>query len=113
MKFLTLIILLTSMLPAWSLTRSEMEEMLRTKNLSLSSFESRGLQVIMGEVTGHGRQIPMDKLEAIFTDKDVILRREIEATTPAQARSLSGIDTLRARGQYFLKGDVKATIISR
>lgn len=98
---------------AHALTRSDVERMLAAKNVSLRALEGQGAVMLLGEVTGHGRSVPLEKVEAILTEKDVILSHEIESVSPNGARNLSQSDSIRAQGQYILREDVKATILRK
>jgi len=113
MKFFIFFFFLLNSLPVLAISRQEVETLLRSKNISLRGLEAQGSVLLMGEVTGHGKVIPMDKVEAILTDREVILRHEIESISPHGQRSLSTTDSIRGNGRYILTEDVQATILSR
>lgn len=109
MKILILIIFMAA--NSFAITRSDVERLLSHRNVSLKALEASGAQMLMGEVTGHGRAIPVEKIEAILTDNKAILRKDIEGLIPTGARSLNSVETIRSQGQYILTEDVRATIL--
>lgn len=111
MKIFMSLVLFMFMSSAFALTRSDVERMLSSKNVSLQGLEASGSVMLLGEVTGHGRSIPLEKVQAILTDKDAILRHEIESVSPSGVKILGSSDSIRAGGQYILIEDVRATIL--
>jgi hypothetical protein len=111
----TFILILSLIFPLVSqaaLTRQQIETLLNQKNMTLMQLEQRGAQVLLGEVTGHGRAVPFNKVQVLFTESEAILKHEIDSVEfKGGAEQLGNISTVRFQGQYVLKQDVKAAIV--
>ncbi len=105
--FLILFTLLFS-LTGGAMTRPEIEALLKEKGHSLVEMEMRGLRLLMGEVTGH---IPFSKVQVLITEQEAIMKSEIDSVDFSGGQTLGGVSSVRFKGQYVLRRDVKATIV--
>lgn len=113
MKTIFLILALLASLPSFAVNRVEIEALLREKGVELRDLESRGMQTLMGEVTGHISLIPFSKVQILITDQEAILKKEIDGVDFSGSQIMGSIISVRFNGQYVTKQDVKATIISK
>jgi len=111
MKIVFFILLFLSSLSSYAMTRSQLETLLKEKGINLAEVEMKGMKVFMGEVTGHINTIPFSKVKALVTDKEAILKSEIDSVDFKAGQSLGDVVSVRYSGQYILKKDVKATIV--
>lgn len=112
MKILLFLFAILISFPSFGLTRQEMEVLLRVKNTSLNKLESGGNRLLMGEVTGHNSALPFSKVQILITEDEAILKQEISAVDFKGVPQLGNVIAVHAQGQYVLKQDVKAVIIS-
>jgi hypothetical protein len=103
--FLITLLCLFAVLKANALDRVTAQQLLAEKNVSLTSLESNGSQLLLGEITGAGRVIPA-KVEVIFINEEAILKKEIESMD-------QGLSSFRAKGVYFLNTDIKGVILKK
>lgn len=112
MKILLLLLAILISFPSFALTRQEIEALLRLKNTSLEKLERGGNRLLMGEVTGHNSALPFSKVQILITEDEAILKQEISAVDFKGAQQLGNVVAVHAQGQYVLKQDVKALIVS-
>jgi len=80
--------------------------------MSLQILEQQGSQLLLGEVTGAGRALNAEQIDAIFMQDQVVLKQEIEAITfKKKGKKLADIDSFRANGLYFTIEDIQAVLI--
>ncbi|HXH31286.1 MAG TPA: hypothetical protein VNJ01_10780 [Bacteriovoracaceae bacterium] len=109
----TVFFLLTLLLSfqSFALTRTEIDQLLAKKKTSLPKLETQGAKLLPGEVTGHGKSVSFSKVAVLLTDREAILKSEIESVEFDGVHNLENIQTIRFNGQYISREDVKATII--
>lgn len=100
MKTILILIALVFATAAQALDRQSISELLEKKGVALVELERRGFQVLMGEVTGSTKGIPLAKVQAILTHDEAILRREIEGTEVRGSAVLGNLQSVRFGGQY-------------
>lgn len=108
MKILFILLVLLSSLVAEAMPRPQLEALLREKGVILADAEMRGMRVLMGEVTGH---IPFSKVQVLVTDREAILKSEIDSVDFNGPQSVGGVVSVRYNGQYVLRKDVKAVLV--
>ena len=62
-----------------SLSRTQAARLLQERNIQLSARENAGARLLLGEVTGAGLVIPVEKVELVIAQNRVILKKEIES----------------------------------
>ena len=95
---------------AHAITKPQLEALLREKGIEISKLEAQGMQIYMGEVTGHLNALPFSKVQILVTEHEAILKSEIDSVDFSGAQNLGSVVSVRFNGQYLLKQDVKATI---
>ena len=103
-SFLLMAIFIT--LTAQAITNSRVDSLLRVRGLSVEEIRAQGMDVFMGENTGH---IPMAKLKILITDQEAIMKNEIESVDMSGS-TLDSIKSVRFNGRYILKSDIKAAV---
>jgi hypothetical protein len=113
----TLLILLSTLFSLQALAnlnRTQAERLLQSRNIQLQSRESAGARLLLGEVTGAGFVIPVDKVELVIAHNRVILKKEIESMDfVPHTLKLTDLSSFRAHGVYFTKEDIQGALISR
>lgn len=112
MKLIMLLMIALFSIPSFAITKLEVAALLKEKNVSLQQLEQKGAQVILGEVTGHNSALPFSKIQVILTSDEAILRGEIDSVDFKGTQQLGNVVAVRFQGQYVLKQDVKAVIVS-
>ena len=97
-----------------SINRNQAERLLQERNIQLSYRENAGARLLLGEVTGAGLVIPVEKVELIIAQNKVIFKKEIESMdfVPHTLR-LKDLSSFRAHGLYYTRDDIQAALISR
>ncbi len=117
MKALLLIALMIVTAKAFSqtLSRAEAERLLQQRNVNLQQIESQGGRLILGEVTGGGRVLPADRVQAVIVDGRAVLKREIVSMDfrPASGSQIGQLDSFRVGGVYYTREDVRAVVVGR
>jgi hypothetical protein len=112
MKTLTILFsLIVTNVFAQNLSRTQIEQLLLKKNIKLSAVESLGSKLLIGEVTGAGRGVPMSKIQAFITHDRAILSSEIDSIDAGVPSVLSNLSSLRFEGNYILSTDLEAVLI--
>ncbi len=97
-----------------TINRSQAERLLLERNIQLSTRENSGARLLLGEVTGAGFVIPVEKIELVIAQNRVILRKEIESMDfVPHTLKLQDLSSFRAYGVYFTKEDIQGALISR
>ncbi len=111
---LLLVAFLTSFSVSATLGRPQAERLLQERNISLAASESAGARLLLGEVTGAGFVVPMEKVELVIAQNRVFLRKEIEAVDfVPHTQRLNDLSSFRAKGLYFTRDDIQATLVRR
>lgn len=112
MKASLLIVLMIVSAKAMSMDRNTADQLLQAQGMNLSHLEASGATLLLGEVTGGGRAIPADRVQAIILDNQAITRTQISSMDfrPATNR-LSDIDSFRAGGTYFTREDIRGVVV--
>jgi hypothetical protein len=110
MKILLALLVLLTSLTSHALSRSQLEALLKEKGINLMEVEMQGMQVLMGEVSGHINAIPFSKVQILVTESEAILKSEIDSVDFSGAQNMGAVNTVRFNGQYVVKKDIKATI---
>ncbi len=113
MKTLIALLVLLTSLTSHALTRSQLEALLKEKGINLMEVEMQGMRVLMGEVSGHINAIPFSKVQILVTENEAILKREIDSVDFSGAQNMGAVSSVRYNGQYVMKKDIKATIVSQ
>lgn len=111
MRILFSLLFFLSSFNALAMTRPQLESLLKEKGINLAEVEIKGMKVLMGEVTGHINAVPFSKVQILVTNKEAILKNEIDSVDFRSGATLGDIISVRYSGQYILKKDVKATIV--
>lgn len=111
MKILLSILLTLGSLSSFALTRSAASGLLKEKGVELLELERKGMQTLMGEVTGHRSFIPFSQVQVLFTEREAILESEIEDVDFSAAPNLGSVISIRYNGQYISKQDVKGAVL--
>ena len=114
MKSLILIVLMIASANAMSMDRGTADQLLLAQGLNLARFEQAGSVLLLGEVTGGGRAVPMDSVQAILLEDRAIIRNQIGAMDfkPASGR-LADLDSFRAGGVFFTKEDIRGVVVRK
>lgn len=109
MKTLLLIVtlLLSVTLHAQEFRRLHAERLLSGRRLSLEQFEQRGSELLLGEVTGAGRTLNIERVEVLFLADQAILKSEIESLPQTD------LDSFRAHGIYYTVEDIRAVLLKK
>lgn len=70
---------------------------LSQNNLSVAALEGQGLRVLLGEVTGLGKKVSLDRVAHIITKKNIFLvsdANHVEFKYPSAAKTLEDIQYL-------------------
>jgi hypothetical protein len=89
------------------------ESVLKRNNLSMAGLRRDGFKVLLGEVTGAGKAVPLDALKFIVTKKDLMPMSEvthINFKSPSAAKNLSDIKALEFNLKRVSAGNIKAVI---
>lgn len=111
MKFLICLMILANSLLSFSLTREEAIILLAQKNVSLQQLEDQGSQLLLGEVTGGGKSIPMGQVRAILTNESAILQNEIHDIEFSGSPVLSAVELFKTAGEIVLKQEIVGVIV--
>jgi hypothetical protein len=111
MRILFFLLIFLSSLPAFALTKPELTLLLKEKGIEIKELEMKGMQIYMGEVTGHINQVPFSKVQILVTQNEAIPKSEIDSVDFNGAQNLGSVVAVRFNGQYITKQDVKATIV--
>jgi hypothetical protein len=94
---------------AFCLSKTDVEKLLQEKNKSLKNFESQA--IILGEVTGAGKKLPLSRVSVIITENEAILNNEItEASFKNDISQIGNLDQLRTRSAIVELQDIKGII---
>lgn len=97
-----------------NLNRAQAERLLQERNIQLSARENAGARLLLGEVTGAGLVIPVEKVELVIAQNRVILKKEIESMDFApHTLRLKDLSSFRAHGVYYTREDIQGALISR
>jgi hypothetical protein len=113
MKTLIALFVLLFAFSSQALTRSQLEALLKEKGINLMEVEMQGMRVLMGEVSGHINAVPFAKVQILVTEQEAILKREIDSVDFSGAQNMGAVSSVRYNGQYVMKKDIKATIVSQ
>lgn len=94
-----------------SITRDDLERLLREKGQTIQNFERQGARMILGETTGGGRSVQFARVEVVFTRSEAILKGEIESVNFSSGSTVGGLESLRSGGKYITNDDVIAIIV--
>ncbi len=89
------------------------ENVLRRNNLSINGLKREGFKVLLGEVTGAGRAVPVDAVEYIVTKKEVMPMSDvthINFKNPSAAKHLSDIKAFDFDQKRVLLNKVKGVV---
>jgi hypothetical protein len=111
MRILFSLLIFLSSFSSFAMTRTQLEAILKEKGINLAEVEIKGMKVLMGEVTGHINAVPFSKVQILVTNKEAILKREIDSVDFKSGQTLGDVISVRYSGQYILKKDVKATLV--
>lgn len=111
MKILLVLLALMTSFVSQALDRTQLEILLKEKGVDLLEVEMRGMKVLMGEVSGHIKAIPFSKVQMLVTEREAILKDEIDSVDFSGNQTMGSIVSVRFNGQYVMKKDVKATIV--
>lgn len=70
---------------------------LKAHNLSVPQLKKQGFKVLLGEITGAGKKLDLDRINLIITNKfvfDMSRASHIQFIHPSQAKSLSDVEHL-------------------
>lgn len=118
MKSLLLMITISTLsLSAWSgeVTGAGRQalQVLRSHNLSVEALKSQGYKVLLGEVTGAGKTINLDRIDMVVTKNKLLKMNQashIQFKHPSQARSLKDVQHLEFNAQRVSPGQLKGII---
>lgn len=117
MKALILIFMMAVTAKAFSqnLTRADAERLLQQRNVNLQQVESQGGRLIIGEVTGGGRVVPVERVQAVIVADRAVLKREIISMDfqPSNGNQVGQLDSFRVGGSYYTREDVRAIVVGR
>lgn len=106
--------LLFSLQALASMNRTQAERLLLERNIQLSARENAGARLLLGEVTGAGLVIPVEKVELVIAQNRVIFKKEIESMDFApHTLRLKDLSSFRAHGVYYTREDIQGALISR
>jgi hypothetical protein len=94
-----------------SVSRNQIESILRSRQIQLSQLEAQGQRLLIGEVTGAGRSLPLNRVQIFITNDQAILSHEIESYDVKTPAALGNLSSLRSSGVYYLSSDIKAVLI--
>ena len=86
---------------------------LENSQMSIPSLRQRGMKVQLGEVTGIGKRINLDRIEMIVSAKKVYKMRDlshIEYRNPSEAKSLKDVHHLEFNNEKLKIKDIGAII---
>lgn len=109
-----LFILLTALLTisAQAISQREIQLLLEEKGTSLEGQMRKGNKALLGEVTGHAKSTPLAKVEVILTEKEAILKKEIEGVEVAGTPVVGNLISVRFEGQYIPASAIVGVIVS-
>lgn len=116
MKTLILSLLFLATIPAQAgefTGAGQVAQILKSNNMSVESLRQQGLKIIQGEVTGAGRQIPLDRINMVITDSQLLRMRQarrIEYKHPSDARSLGDVQHIEFGRLKVRPNQLKAVI---
>lgn len=110
-SLLTILSIIFALTAFAGVTTDDLNQLLKEKGTSVQQFERAGARIILGETTGGGRSMQFANVEVVFTRNEAILKREIEAVTLKDGRTVGGLESLRAGGKYITSEDVIAIIV--
>ncbi len=109
MKTLSLLLVLLFSFSAFAISNAKVEDLLRQRGLTVEELGEQGMEVFMGENTGH---LPFNKVRIIITENEAILRSEIDSVD-LSGSTLGSVKSVRYNGRYLLKSDIKAAVSKR
>lgn len=101
---ITLMVLIFS-LSAMAQDRGTLNQLLVEKGTSIAALENQGLNLIMGERTGAGRNLKFASVKVIFTRDEAILRREIQ-NVRLNGSTLGTVESIQASGRQVEAADI-------
>lgn len=112
MKALFLIAVMLMSARAFSMDRVQAQQLLSQRNLNLQNLERNGSQLMLGEVTGGGRLLPAERVQAILLDGQAVLKSEIVSMdfSPVTGR-IGDLDSFRVGGIYHTRQDIRGVVI--
>jgi len=72
-------------------------EVLQANRISVETLRNQGMQVMLGEVTGGGMKISLDRIQMVVTNKKVLNMRDvshIDFKHPSAAKTLRDVKAL-------------------
>lgn len=86
---------------------------LSQNQMSVESLKNQGLKVLLGEVTGAGKTLNLDRIQMLVSDKKVFPMNEvshIEYVHPSQAKALRDVKHLEFNNQTLKVQQIKGVI---
>lgn len=86
---------------------------LERNQLSIDELKQQGFKVLLGEVTGVGKAISLDRIEMVISQKDLLKMKDlshIEFLHPSQAKALKDVSHLEFNAKKITPNQIKGII---
>ena len=115
LKLICITLFYTSTLMAGEFTGAGavVESVLQKNNLSIAKLQNEGFKVLLGEVTGAGKSVPLDALEYVVTKKELMRMNDvthINFKNPSAAKALGDIRGLEFNGKRVSIGKIQGVV---
>lgn len=88
-------------------------QVLRSHNINVEALRNNGFKVLLGEVTGAGKTINLDRIDMVVTKNKVLKMNQashIQFKHPSPARSLKDVQHLEFNSQRVSPAQLKGII---
>jgi hypothetical protein len=112
MKKLFFLLLLLNCFESEAFDRIQAEQLLNQRQIQLRQLEQAGGQLLLGEVTGAGKVIPIERVQILFLDQKALFKKEIESLEfIPRTGALKDLDSFRHEGLYYTGEQVRGVVL--
>jgi hypothetical protein len=88
-------------------------QVLRSHNVSVEALKTQGFKVLLGEVTGAGKTIDLDRIDMVVTQNKLLKMNQashIKFKHPSQAKALRDVEHLEFNSLRVSPNQIKGLI---